>query len=110
MSNQSLNEVREESLKFAAKISSSSRDWPCKAHGEQQVEKSRPHLVRILTGDPGSDDMATGAGDMGRVLKIDGCVSPRRNSIHHPDILDPVQGDPHGNLRKEKKNMKKHHH
>lgn len=35
---------------------------------------------------------------MGRVLKVNGTVPPGRDTIHHPNILDSVEGNPHGNL------------
>lgn len=60
------------------------------------------HLVWVLAGDAGCDDVSPGTGDTVGGLKVDGGVPPRRLSIQHADVFDPVEGDPHGYLQQRK--------
>lgn len=56
-------------------------------------------LIGVLTGDSSRDDMASGERRVGRSVERNGCHPPRRLSIQKPDILQPVQGHPHSNLK-----------
>lgn len=56
------------------------------------------YLVRVFTGDAGSDDMASRAGGVGETLKVDGTVSPGLEPIKHSDVFDPMKRDSHSNL------------
>lgn len=60
------------------------------------------YLIWIFTSDPSSNNMAPWAGNVSRIFKINGSIAPGRYPIHHTDVLDPVQRDPHGNLKDNK--------
>lgn len=56
------------------------------------------HLLGVLTGDPGSNDVAPRHGGVGGAVEADGCIAPGALPIQHPDVFYPVQGDAHCNL------------
>lgn len=57
------------------------------------------YLIWIFTSDTSSNNMAPWARNVSRIFKINGSIAPGRDPVHHTDILDSVQRDPHGNLK-----------
>ena len=56
------------------------------------------HLVWVLAGYAGCDDVASGARRELRGLEVNGGVPPGGLPIQQADVLDPVEGDAHSNL------------
>ena len=55
-------------------------------------------LIRVFTGDPGSYDSPSWGWSLWRHVEVYGAVTPRVLAIHLADVLDAIQGQPHGNL------------
>lgn len=60
------------------------------------------HLLGVLAGDAGGDDVAPGHRGVGGAVEADGRIAPGALPVQHPDVFDPVQGDAHCNLREKR--------
>ena len=56
------------------------------------------YLVRVLTGDSGSNHVTSGAGFYSGFIEVDGRVTPWIFPIQKADVFDAVQRQAHGNL------------
>lgn len=56
------------------------------------------YLVWIFTRDTCCDHVAPGRGRSRQSLKVDGGVSPRLDTVQHPDVFYSLERNTHGNL------------
>lgn len=69
-------------------------------------DEMESHLVRILTGDPGSYDVPSWRRHAVWSLKVNGGLAPWSFSIKQADVLDSMEGDAHRNLSQMKHRVK----